>query len=287
MLICGSGSIGTYLGTKLHLKDHEVKLVGRRKLRQVKEFIIIDGVNYEVPEKLFTIPKNYEADLVFITTKLYDFEPMIMLIKKNKIKFSKVAAIQNGLVDTSKYSRILGHNIVPITVFAGFNLTGKEIIVKPTKVGWITPYSRDGKEISKILKDAGIPCAPKKNFDSLRAEKTIVNCCLNALSAIKNKPFCDLFKNREIKKRIFDIFDETYDILNKKYKLKNKETMKENMYKNWSKLKHYSSTYQDIKSKRQHEVPFFNGYIVELGKKYSLPIEHNQSIINDVNKITK
>ena len=81
MLVCGAGSIGVYVGTKLHLRNHDVLLVGRRKLRQVKETIIIDGKKYEVPEKLFEIPKNHEADIVFVTTKLYDFEPMINAIK--------------------------------------------------------------------------------------------------------------------------------------------------------------------------------------------------------------
>jgi len=285
ILICGAGSIGVYVGTKLHLRNHDVKLLGRRKLRKVKETIIINEKKYEVPEKLFRLPRNYKADFIFVTTKLYDFEKMIELIRKKKIRYSKIAAIQNGLVDISKYSRKLGHTIIPVTVFAGFNLIGKEILVRPTKIGWVTKPSRTGKEISKILTDAGIPCVPKRNFDLLRAEKTIVNCCLNGLSAIENKPFCDLFKNKKIKERIHKIFEETYHILKRKYKLGNPKKIEKNMFKTWSKLKHYSSTYQDIKSKRENEIPFFNGYVVELGKKYSLPVGYNQIIINEIDKL--
>lgn len=287
ILVCGAGSIGVYVGTSLHQRKHDVKLFGRRKLRQVKETVIIDNKKYEVPEKLFQIPKDYKADIVFVTTKLYDFEKMIKLIKRNKLKFIKISAIQNGLVDTSKYAKMLGHRIIPVVVFAGFNLSGNEIKVRPTKIGWVTEYSKSGKEISRILKDAGIPCSSRKNFDALRAEKTIVNCCLNALSAIENKPFCSLFENEKIKARISLLFDETYNILKNKYKLKDCEKMKKEMFKTWAKMKHYSSTYQDIKSGRKHEVPYFNGYIVELGKKYSMPVEHNQAVIKDVNKLVR
>lgn len=287
VLICGAGSIGVYVGTSLHLRNHDVKLIGRRKLRKVKETIDIEGKKYDVPEKIFRFPKNYETDFVFVTTKLYDFGHMINLIKEKKVKYSRIAAVQNGLVDTSKYSKILKKKIIPITVFAGFNLIGNKILVRPTKIGWVTEYSQEGREISKILLDAGIPCTPRKNFDSLRAEKTIVNCCLNALSAIENKKFCDLFKNKEIKKRINNIFEETYNILKNKYRLREFDKMKKDMFKTWAKMEHYSSTYQDIKSGRQNEVPFFNGYIAELGRKYSLPVEHNLAIINDINNIAK
>ena len=70
ILICGAGSIGVYVGIRLHMNNHDVKLVGRRKLRGVKETIIIDGKEYGVPEKLFRIPENYPADINFVTTKL-------------------------------------------------------------------------------------------------------------------------------------------------------------------------------------------------------------------------
>ncbi len=287
ILVCGAGSIGVYIGAMLNLYKHNVKLLGRRKLHKVHETIVIDGKTYDVPEKLFKLPKNYKADVVFVTTKLYDFGKMIKLIKKKRIKYSKIAAVQNGLVDSSPHSKYLGHRIIPVTVFAGFNLTGKEIIVKPTKTGWIVDNSSSGREISSLLADAEIPCKPKRNFDSLRAEKTIVNCCLNALSAIEEKPFNKLFKDKKTRQRIHKIFEETYNILKKNYSLADKSRMEKEMFRTWSKLKHYSSTYQDIKSGRKNEVPYFNGYIVELGRKYGLPTEQNRRILEEVRKIAK
>ncbi len=286
ILISGAGSIGIFLGALLAEK-YDVKLFGKRKLRSVGEKIIINNKKYNLPEKIFGLPKNEKFDFIFITTKLYDFEKMIGIIKRNNIKGREIVAVQNGLVDTSKHFNILKKKIVPVVVFSGFNLKDRRIITNPTKIGWITEYSRDGKEISKLLSGAGILCKSTKNFDSLRAEKIIVNSCLNGLSAIENKPFYNLFRNKKTLHRINKIFDETYDILGKEYELKNKEKMKEEMVKAWSKLKHYSSTCQDILSGRRNEVKFFNGYIVKLGKKYNLPIQENKSLLKEFKIIAK
>lgn len=287
VLICGAGSIGVYLGAKLHSKGHDVTLFGRRKLRKTGDKILIENKKFNLPEKIFKIPKNEEYDFVFIATKLYDLEEMVLLIKKNKIKSSTFIMVQNGLVDISKYARLLKNKIVPIVVFSGFNIKGDEIMVNQTSVGWIIENSQKGKMISRFLFNVGIPCKTDKNFNSLRAEKAIVNSCLNALSAIENKSFCDLFKNRRIRERIEKLFEESYKILEKEYKLENAEKLKKRMFKNWSRLNHYSSTHQDLYSGRKVEVDFFNGYIIKLGKKNNLPVKYNQEIIADIDKINK
>lgn len=287
MLICGAGSIGIYLGVKLHEKGHDVKLFGRKKLGSTKESIIIDNKKFEIPKKLFKIPKNEKFDFVFLTTKLYDLEKMIKSIKNSGMKYSVIAEIQNGLVDTSKYKKMLNKNLIPVCVFSGFNLSGNKIIVKATPVGWKTENSATGKKIIRVISNAGIKCTTAKNLDSMRAEKTIINCCLNGLSAIEKKSFNLLFRNKKTRERIEKLFYECHNILKQEYNLDSAEKIKKRMYKNWSKLNHYSSTYQDLVSGRKSEIGFFNGYIVELGKKYNLPTENNEEILEDFKRLKR
>ena len=288
ILVCGAGSIGVYLGTLLYSKGNEVTLFGRRKLKKVEgSEIFINGKKFKVPEKIFKLPKNGKYDLIFITTKLYDFDYIINAIKKSRIKSGIISSVQNGLLDTSKYSKILGKRIIPITVFAGFNLKNNRIDVNTTSVGWKTELSANGREISRILLNAGIPCTADRKFDSLRAEKTIVNSCLNALSAIENKTFKELFSNKKTSERISLLFDECYNILKKEHKLDNKIQMKKALFKNWSKLNHYSSTCQDLHSGRPTEARFFNGYILKIGEKHKLPAENNKKILKEIKEVEK
>lgn len=283
ILICGAGSIGIYLGAILFSKGYEVELFGKRKLKEVSDFINIEGKVFKMPEKVFKLPKEEKYDFVFITSKLYDFSNIIQLIKKHKIQAKVFAAIQNGLMDLVEFEKSLETKIIPICVFSGFRLEKGKIYVSSTSVGWKTNTSENGKNIQKLLSNSGINCSTEKNLDSIRAEKTIINSTLNALSAIEKKSFKELFENKRTRKEIDLLFSESYDILKKKYPLTEKEKMKKNLYKNWAKLNHFSSTYQDLTSGRKIETKFFNGYIVCLGKKCNLPVENNQKIIKEIN----
>jgi len=285
ILICGAGSIGIFLGMKLYSHGHEVHLFGRRKLRTAGKDVLINNKKFRMPKTLFKMPKNQKYDFIFITSKLYDMEKMVNLIFKNKIKAKIISNIQNGLVDCLKFKKILNKKIIPICVFGGFRIEKNKIFSNPTPMGWKTEFSKEGKEISRLFSSCGIPCDASRKFDSLRVEKMIVNCCLNALSAIEKKPYNRLFSKKETKERINRIFDECYQILSRKYSLEDKEKMKKNLFSNWHNVKHFSSTYQDIVSKRKTEMDFFNGYIIKLAKQYKISAEENLNIFKDFKKI--
>jgi len=285
VLICGAGSIGIYLGAKLHRAGYEVEMFGRRKLSSVENQVEINNKSYLLPKKLFRLTKNTRYNLIFITTKLYDFKKMILLLKKYKLQGNFIAAIQNGIVDLSSYEQILHKKIMSLVVFSGFNLKNNKIHVSPTKIGWKTPYTKQGLKISRLLKVAGIPCSADKKFDMLRAEKTIVNCCLNALSAIERVPFTKLFKNKKTRKRIDNLFYECHQILSKNYPLDAPKIVRSRLINHWHNVNHYSSTYQDLVSGRKNEVPYFNGYLVILGKKHNIPAEQNQLILKEINSL--
>ena len=286
VLICGAGSIGIFLGAKIHLKNHEVHLFGRRKLKEAGNEVFINDERFKIMQSLFSLPKNEEYDFVFITSKLYDLDKIVKLIRKSNVKGKIFAGIQNGLIDNSKYKKLL-HNkkLVPICIFGGFRIEKNKLISKPTSIGWLTEYSRNGKKVSKFISSCGVKCKPEKEFEFFRLEKMIANCCLNGLSAIEKKPFNKLFLNKKTKERIYKIFDESYNILSKEYDLNQQEKMKKRLFENWHKVNHYSSTYQDLFSKRKSEIDFFNGVLVRLGKKYNINAIENKKVLSDFKRL--
>jgi len=282
ILICGAGAIGIFIGAKLYSRGHHVYMVGRRKLKAVNnDKVLINNKSYNMPIKRYSFPKNESYDFIFITSKLYDLDKIVNIIYKNKINGRIIAFIQNGLMDYSKFERKLNNRIIPICIFGGFMIEKNKIFNNPTQAGWKTEFSKQGKEISRLLSNCGIQCKPAKNFNSLRLEKMIINCCLNALSAIKKKQFNVLFSEKNNLKRIYKIFDECYQVLNKKYDLDEINKMKKNMFNNWHNVKHYSSTYQDIVSGRKSEIDFLNGYIIKLVKKYKINAKENLNVIKN------
>ena len=60
-----------------------------------------------------------------------------------------------------------------------------------------------------------------------------------------------------------------------------KEKMKKSFFNNWHNVNHYSSTYQDLMSKRKSEIAFFNGTLARLANKHNLNAEENRKIFGD------
>ena len=282
ILIVGAGSIGVYLGTLLNSKGHNVFLLGRKKLKKLHETILIGESVYSMPERIYSFPENKSYDFVFVTSKLYDLENNLKIIHDNKIKAKYLLSIQNGIVENELYEKYVKEfNFSSISVFEGFRIVENQLVVNQSKSGWKTDDSRTGKGTAKLLQSAGINCSTEKDLDSIKAEKTIMNCCVNILSAIKKKTFFELYSNPKTKNLMDKLFDESYGVLSKEYKLKPKEKLRELFYQIIKPMKHYSSTYQDAISGRKTEVQFLNGLIIKLAKKHKLKAPTNQRVLEE------
>ena len=282
ILVVGAGSIGVYLGVMLSKKGHEVILLGRSKLKNLHDTILIGQNVYKLPKRVYKFPKDKNYDFIFVTSKLYDLESNLRRIKENNLKSKYLISIQNGIVENSIYEKYTKETqFSSISVFEGFRIIENQLIVNQSKSGWKTDNSNAGKETEKILQSAGINCTSEKNLDSIKAEKTLMNCCVNVLSAIKKKTFYELCNDSKTKKIMDEIFDETYKILSLEYKLKPKEKLKELFYQIISPMKHYSSTYQDAISNRKTEVWFLNQLIIRIAKKHNSSAKANGKIVEE------
>lgn len=286
ILILGAGCIGIYLGTLLYSKGHNVSLLGRKKLKKVHETLLIEDTPYKLPKKNYSIPNKSNYDYIFITSKLYDLETNLRYIQKKNIKAKYLISIQNGIVEESFYKPyIKNYKFTTISVYEGYRLVENKLFVSQSNSGWKTDNSPAGKNVSNLLQEAGINCSSEENLESLKAEKTIMNCSVNALSAMEKKTFFELYANKKTKKIINDLFEESYSVLKRFIKIRPKKELKKNFYEHIKIMKHYSSTYQDAISKRKTEINFLNGFIIKLGKKYGIPTPKNEEIFSEfINK---
>lgn len=282
ILVIGAGSIGVYLGTLLSSKGHNVLLLGRQKLRNLHETVLIGESVYDVPKRIYSCPQNKNYDFIFITSKLYDLEDNLKKIIENNLRARFLLCIQNGIVETELYEKYVRQlNFSSISVFEGFRILENQLIVSQSKSGWKTDNSKAGVETAKLLQSVGINCIAEEDLDSIKAEKTIMNCCVNLLSAIKKKTFFELYLDPQTKKIMDELFSESYAVLAREYHLKPKEKLRELFYSIIKPMKHYSSTYQDAVSGRRTEIQFLNGLIVKLAKKHNTSAPANKKILDE------
>lgn len=285
ILIIGAGSIGVYLGTLLSSRGHDVLLLGRKKLKKLHETILIEETPYKLPKRTYKPPKEESFDYIFIASKLYDLQNNLKLILENNLKTNYLISIQNGIVEERIYKPYVKNiKFASISVFEGFRLIENQLTASHSKIGWKTDDSEAGIAVSKLLLDAKINCTTEADLDSIKAEKTIMNCSVNLLSAIEKKTFFELCSNEKTLKIVDALFEESYKTLSGLYKLKEKKIFKKEFYDTVTPMRHYSSTYQDAISNRRSEAEFLNGLIVRLGKKNRIPTPENQKILKEFYK---
>jgi len=282
VLIVGAGAIGIYLGSKLSKFGNEVVLVGRRKLKQLDESVVIDKKKYVLPKKYYRIPRNQKFDMIFVASKINDVKKILQKLKNNNIKSKHIIGIQNGFVNHTEYEKFLrSSKFISVSVFEGFRIEKNIIHVSHSKKGWKTNNSKEGLLISKFLRSSDIHCTTQQNLDKIRAEKMLINCSVNVISALEHKTFYKMVRNKKIKNRINLIFDETYNVLNKIIKMNRRETLRKGLYEMITPMHHYSSTCQDIIDKRKTEIDFFNGWVVVHGHKFGINVVENEKLVKE------
>lgn len=290
ILIFGSGSVGTFLGTKLSIAGNDVQLLGRKKISVIGDSIEINGEILKMPPRIEKLIDESFYDIIFCTTKLYDIQKVIQEIKNHKIKFENIAFIQNGLTNDDFYGDLKFHKgFCTISIFEGFRLNKNRLTAhKDSKFGWQVENSLAGKEIANLLNEAGINASVNSELSEIRAEKMILVVAINALSALLKKTLGEL-ANNEITKSLMDqLILEAYQALKDDYHLPELEKVKKNVYETIkTNENHYSSMYQDITSGNKTEVEFLNGFISKIGKNKGIQTPINEQVFEKIKEIEK
>lgn len=289
ILIYGAGSIGTYLGTKLFSAGDDVKMIGGRKLKNAGKFVLVNSDTCEVPPTIDELDEEQEYDIIFVTTKLYDVKEAINDINRHKLRPKTIVFIQNGLVDENFYSAIKDDTeLATISVFDGYRLTDNELAANKSNLGWQIDASVAGEKISELLKSAGVDCNTNPEIERIRAEKMVISCAVNALSALENKTVGELSLDEGSRDKMNAIIEEAYAVLKDEYELTEMEEFKRLFYEIIEQYKtHYSSMYQDIQSGRETEIDFLNGFITRKGKENGIETPINEDIYRKIKELTE
>jgi len=141
-----------------------------------------------------------------------------------------------------------------------------------------------GVRVSDLLQKIGINCTTEKDIDSIRAEKLIINSSVNILSAIEEKTLFELYNENDTKNIIDNLFDESYEVLSREFKIKEKGLLRMEFYNLIKDMKHYSSTYQDAITHKKTEINFLNNLVIKLAEKNNIDISVNKKIVSEFYK---
>ncbi len=197
IVVIGAGAIGGYVGGKLALGGHEVRLVDRAALVEAvgagKGLRIIEPggeavANVSATTELAEAFGSSQVDLVLFTVKGYDSQAAIESLRPYASRFSRILSLQNGVLNEELLAEAFGADKVlagtithPVSVPQPGTVRSEKkrggLVIAP-----LTPTSIDS--LVEMFKEAGLRARGAESAAAVKWSKLLLNIIGNATSAI-------------------------------------------------------------------------------------------------------
>ncbi len=301
--IIGLGPIGQTLAVHFKIAGCEVAItdLDREKLNLIrKEGIEIVSaiekksffkyVYYSIEEML-----EHDFDILISAVKDYHVDKLVKVIRTNLKKDVILLSAQNGIDIRKKYNcHFPNSSILRMVInFAG-NLQAPNVVAinffnPPNYIGSMDDSQGElAKKIAETLTDVGMLTVPTNSFSIIDKiwEKTILNAALSPLCAISRLTMKEAMSNGDTLEIIEQILYEAVQVANAE-EIKLPENFIKLAIRYLSNAgNHMPSLAVDVINKRETEIDFMNGKIVEYGRKHYIKTPINLVLTNLVSAIS-
>ena len=314
----GAGSIGSLFGGYLannksdnyslevifFNREPHVDAVNKKglKIYRNQEIKVIKNIRAYKDEKFFEDKIDHDSsfkfDFIFLTTKTYDIETVILQYKRIIDASKYLVILQNGIgneevltnyCEESKLIRIVtSHGALlkkPGNVYhtgTGFTYAGFPFLalLKLNKEGYRDAQSNLTLLIT-LLNQAGIEASLVEDIIEKSWEKAFVNIGINALGALTRLRNGKLLENEALKKIMTGAVKEALKVaelkeieLSKRDFIELTYSVAEKTYNN------KNSMLQDVLKGNKTEIDFMNGKIVEYAGELGFEVPINELLTN-------
>lgn len=295
VLVVGAGAVGSVVGGMLANAGHRVSMLGRQPHMSAiaQQGLEISGVigNHKARGiTTYTSAKDIPPphfDLILVTTKSYDTKEALQEIVRLISSDSVLISLQNGLGNMEIIAGFVGaERTLGGSVMFGAVIKAPgsvEVTANPEslKLGSIGAMPlKQVENIAQIFTESGISAAATPEIMKYIWGKLLLNCCLNALSAILEFNYRELWESPEVREIQSSIIEEVFAVARAKgielawHEPKEYEPVLFDFIIPQS-FAHSSSMFQDIKRGKRTEIDSINGAIAKLGKELGVETPAN------------
>jgi 2-dehydropantoate 2-reductase len=271
---------------KLNLiRNQGIELVGRIEKKSYFKYVY-----YSLEEML-----EHDFDILISAVKDYHVDRIVSMIKKHLKKDVLLLSAQNGIDIRKKYQCHFPESAILRMVinFAGNlqapNVTGINFFNAPNYVGSMSDTRHDvATWIAETLSGNNLETQAVNSFTIIDKiwEKTILNAALSPLCAISRLTMKEAMENGDTLEIIEQILYEAVQVANaEEIKLPDNFVKLAIRYLN-NAGNHMPSLAVDLINKRETEIDYMNGKIVEYGRKHYIKTPINLVLTNLVNAIS-
>lgn len=303
--IVGIGPVGMIMAVKLKEAGCEVVLCVRNKIKlnQIKN----EGIKLESNMESTTFfdeiyasvyemaQANLDLDYLVFSLKSYQIEKAaLQALKMDSDKLTVISA-QNGIDVEQLLIPIFGSDkILRMVINYAGNLSAPNTVnvtffTPPNYIGSIDDNrTTESEAFAKLLTDVDLETKAVNSFDILKRvwEKTILNSSLSALCGVGRLTMAEAMADADTVELIEQIINEATVVAEAEKIFFPDDFIRSCMRYLKKGGNHFPSLAGDVINNRQTEIDYFNGKIVEYGKKHYVRTSLNLAFTNMVKAMT-
>jgi 2-dehydropantoate 2-reductase len=289
VVIVGAGALGSLFGGLLARAGATVSLYNPSNVEHMRAIareglrIERDGESFQVALEARTTPEALaHADWVGIFVKAHQTGRAMAEIGPQIPSQAWVFSLQNGVGMESEILKFIPkERFVRGVTSQGATLLGPGRVrwagVGPTKLGrWEGPNTPELEALRELLCRAGIETELSESIERLLWEKLLVNCAINPLTALFDRPNGALLEDAQLREIAREVVRETLRVARAHGVVLSDEEAIERVEAVASKTaRNISSMLQDVRRGRPTEIDYINGAVVREGQRLGIPTPLN------------
>jgi 2-dehydropantoate 2-reductase len=289
VVIVGAGALGSLFGGLLARAGATVSLYNPSNVEHMRAIareglrIERDGESFQVALEARTTPEALaHADWVGIFVKAHQTGRAMAEIGPQIPSRAWVFSLQNGVGMESEILKFIPkERFVRGVTSQGATLLGPGRVrwagVGPTKLGrWEGPNTPELEALRELLCRAGIETELSESIERLLWEKLLVNCAINPLTALFDRPNGALLEDAQLREIAREVVRETLRVARAHGVVLSDEEAIERVEAVASKTaRNISSMLQDVRRGRPTEIDYINGAVVREGQRLGIPTPLN------------
>ncbi len=283
-LVIGAGAVGCYYAAMLARAGQPVTLLGR--LRQA-EVIARDGLLLETDrgcERLavpvtMSLAAAADADLLLVCVKSGDTESLGRELAPYLSADACVLSLQNGIDNAERLSAVIGRPVIPVVVYVAVAMVATGHVRHHGRGDLLIGASPHSAAIAALLNAAGVPTTVSDDVRVAQWRKLIVNCAVNALSAIAQRSYGDLARQQGVLDLMAAAAAECIAVARAAGVPIDDDPRIAIDAIIATMPGQRSSTAQDLAAGRATEIDHLNGFVVRTGERLQVPTPVNRCLL--------
>lgn len=279
--VMGAGAVGCYYGGMLARAGHDVVLIARPQhveaIRGRGLFMDTTTFQEHVSVRASTEASAVQgAELILCCVKSTDTQGAAAAMAEHLAPDALVLSLQNGVDNAERLQAALPQKVAPAVVYVATEMAGPGHVKHHGRGELVVGPDTFSDDQARQFAAAGIPIQVSDNVAGALWSKLILNCAYNALSAIAQTPYGQLWQAEGVQAVMRDVVAECLAVAQAEGIMIPGNTWDAIVRIAETMPGQYSSTAQDLARHKPSEIDHLNGYIVRKGAAKGVPTPANR-----------